>query len=455
MILQRPIAIAGIVATTLCMNAACGQSGPSIPGSNAREIAPGVVGDGVHDDTAGLQALLDARTCEVRIPAAPVCLSISKTLKIHSGQTLILARNAVVRLQDHADQVMLTNDDHEQGNENIAVGGGVWDMNNLGHSLTRYQQCVQDGIAPPDSPYDAQAFSGVLMRFNGVKNLAIRGLTLKDPVTFGIQLGNLRQFTIEDITFDYNLQRNNMDGVHLNGNCRWGRIANLKGTTNDDLVALNADDGGWGEMSRGPIEDVSIDGIFAENGYTAVRLLSAGSPIRRIQIANIFGTYRFNVVSFTNHHVHPNSASTFDDISLRGLFCSKSAQGMKIDPLKPGPSMHALIWVDAPAVVSSLTISDLHRTESAWASETMTIESGATVDSLQMSNVSLINRLACPMDLITNWGTIANLSLVNAYAKAEDSPQRGALVRNHGTIQHPALQQVFGVHVLPDVVDVK
>jgi polygalacturonase len=61
------------------------------------------------------------------------------------------------------------------------------------------------------------------MRFNNVKNLSLRGLTLKDPVTFGMQLGNLRQFTIEDITFDYNLKRSNMDGVHVHGNSRWGR----------------------------------------------------------------------------------------------------------------------------------------------------------------------------------------------------------------------------------------
>lgn len=51
---------------------------------------PRIVGDGVHGGTAGLQALLDARTSEVRFPVPKVCLLISKTLKIHSGQALIL-----------------------------------------------------------------------------------------------------------------------------------------------------------------------------------------------------------------------------------------------------------------------------------------------------------------------------------------------------------------------------
>ena len=212
------------------------------------------------------------------------------------------------------------------------------------------------------------------MRFNNVKNLAIRALTLKDPVTFGMQLGKLWQFSVEGITFDYNLKRANMDGVHLNGNCRWGRVANLKGTTNDDMVALNADDGGWAEMSRGPIEDVLVDGLFSEDGYTAVRLLSAGSPVKRVQIANVFGAYRRNVVSFTNHRVHLGTASTFEDISIRGVFCSKSGMGVQSPILQSGGPSGALVWINAPAVVTCLTISDFHRSEAVWTAENVSIE---------------------------------------------------------------------------------
>ncbi len=415
------------------------------------EIAPGIVGDGVHDDTAGLQALLDSGEHEIRVPAAKVCLLISKTLKVHSNQSVVFDRYTVIRMKAGSDQIMIANDDHEKGNENISLVGGIWDMNNLEQSLTEYQECRQKGTKFADRAYDPAYYIGVLMRFNRVKNLSICGLTLKDPVTFGMQLGHLRQFTIADIVFDYNLRRTNMDGVHLNGDCRWGRIANLKGTTNDDLVALNADDGRWGEMSRGAIEDVSVDGIFAENGYTAVRLLSAGSPIRRIQLANIFGTYRYNVVSLTNHRVHPGAASTFEDISIRGVFCSKSAVGMQADPDRPGPSLLGLIWIDAPAVVSSLTISDFHRTETAWACENVYIERGVTVGSLQMSDVSVINRLAVPLNVLTNEGTIERLCMTNIYAKAEGGAERGAVLRNAGTIQQQALGQIVTDNVATDI----
>ncbi|NLF68857.1 MAG: hypothetical protein GX575_07360 [Candidatus Anammoximicrobium sp.] len=199
---------------------------------SAATIVPGVVGDGVHDDTLGLQTLLDAGRSEVHFPSPPVRLLISKTLKMHSRQTLVVGRHTVIRLKDGSDQVMITNADHDEGNEDVSVVGGIWDMNNLNQSLTEYQKTRNWR----GRPYAPEYFIGVLMRFNNVKNLSLRGLTLKDPVTFGMQLGNLRQFTIEDITFDYNLKRSNMDGVHVHGNSRWGRIVNLKGTTNDDLA---------------------------------------------------------------------------------------------------------------------------------------------------------------------------------------------------------------------------
>ena len=428
------------VATTCSVTAA--EAEPT-PATNAA----GVVGDGVHDDTLGLQALLDSGGTEVHFPSPPVCLLISKTLKMHSRQTLVVGRHTVIRLKDGSDQVMITNADHDQGNENVSVSGGIWDMNNLNQSLTEYQKTRNWR----GRPYAPEYYIGVLMRFNNVKNLSLRGLTLKDPVTFGMQLGNLRQFTIEDITFDYNLKRSNMDGVHVHGNSRWGRIANVKGTTNDDLVALNADDGGYFEMARGPIEDVSVDGVFSEDGYTAVRLLSAGSPIRRIQLANILGTYRYNVVSFTNHRVHPGSASTFEDISIRGVFCSKSGQGMKFDPLQSGPSNLALIWIDAPAVVSSLAISDYHRTENVWPAENVVIEPEATVECLQMSKVSVINRTPGAIHVLTNKGTIGCLGMSGVYAKAEGETARGSVVSGPGVIRLQDRQNVFTVNVNPDL----
>ena len=407
----------------------------------AATAAADLVGDGTHDDTAAIQALLDSRRTLVYLPTPPKHYLISQPLRIHSNQTLQLDRFTVIRLKDGSDCLMITNDDHERGNENIALIGGVWDMHNEGQSLAEYQKTRNW-----KGEYDPARYLGVLMRFNRVKRLTLRGLTVKDPVTFSTQLGNLEEFTIEDIAFDHNLKRTNMDGIHVHGNSRHGRITNLKGATNDDLVALNADDGGIFEMSRGPIEDVVVDGVWAKDGYTGVRLLSAGSPIRRIRLANIFGSYRYNVVSFTNHKVHPGTASTFEDISIHGLFCGKSAMGMKLDPSEPGSSNLSLIWIDAPAVVHGLTMSDIRRTETVWPAATMFIEPGATIKALQLTQATVFNRTPGTLDLLVNRGTIEHLSLSQVSMEASEGPARGAVVRNSGKIGSRNFQQVSVVN---------
>lgn len=399
-----------------------------VAGSSQAAMPEGTVGDGVSDDTNAIQRMLDSGATTVHLPVPTKHYLISRPLVIHSNQTLQADCSAVIRLKPQSNCPMLTNVDKPDGDENIAVIGGIWDMNNLNQSLTEYQKHRRY----TNEPYDPNRYLGVLMRFNRVKNLHLRGLTLKDPVTYGVHLGNLRQFTIEDITFDYNLQRKNMDGVHINGNSRFGRVANLKGATNDDQLALNADNCGYFEMSRGPIEDVSVDGIFAENGYTAVRLLSAGSPVRRIKLANIFGTFRYNVVSFTNHKAHPGSASTFDDISIEGVFCAKS--GMDHDLSKPFRLNESPIWIAAPAVVGNLRIRDYHRTETTAANSDIRIEPGAHVGTLTLSDASVVNQTKRKAAILDNCGAVDVLNMLNVTAKGPECVSSDATITGTGTI---------------------
>lgn len=393
---------------------------------------PAVLGDGVNDDAPGIQALLDSGAGEVRLPKPKACYLIGDTLRIHSGQTLKLDRAAVVKLKPDAAKVMLSNAEHAKGDERICVEGGIWDMDNLNQPLTSYQQ---------DRNYRAHAYeesyyTGVLMRFDNVKNLRISSVTLKDPVTFGMQLGRLRNFTIEDISFDYNLKRSNMDGVHLNGDCRFGFIRDLKGATNDDQLALNADDGGMFEMSRGPIEDVTAEGIFAENGYTAVRLLSAGSPIRRVKISGIFGSFRVNVVSFTNHNVHPGAPSTFEDVSVSDVFASKAGNGAG-----------APIWIASPAKVGSLCISGYQRTESSSPAPDILIDPKCEVESLKISNFSSVNRTPGELFAIVNKGSIASLGVANMQVKAEGGSPRGGVLKNEGRIESKGAANVRALNL--------
>lgn len=393
--------------------------------TNVLDLA-GVVGDGTHDDTAGLQAALDSGASTVYLPAPPAAYLISGTLTIHSGQTLKADRNAVIRLADHAHAHMLTNADHEEGNERITVSGGIWDGNNA-HQMCEFHK----DYSTLKLPYDPASYLGFLMQFNRVTDLRVAHVTYKDPESFGLQVGNLRRFTIEDITFDYNLLRGNMDGIHVHGNCHEGRLVNLKGATNDDLVALNADDADRIEISHGPITDILVDGIWSTDGYTAVRLLSAGSPIQRVRIANVFGTYRYNVVSFTNWGLHPDRSGIFDDVSIQGVFCSRSAR-----TVDAGTNSHwvAAVRIDERSVVSNLTIRDYHRTEAVRPTNDIHIQKGAVVENLMLSDSTLVNQCGAPIKMLNNLGTIRRLALANVYAKAGTPDSGGCIVSNDGTI---------------------
>ena len=89
-------------------------------------------GDGIHDDYEAIQELLDSGSCQISLPVPQKFYSISKTLKIHSNQHLLLPRYAVIRMADKSNCFMLANADPEEGNCNFTVEGGIWDYNNLG-----------------------------------------------------------------------------------------------------------------------------------------------------------------------------------------------------------------------------------------------------------------------------------------------------------------------------------
>ena len=64
-------------------------------------------GDGINDDTQAIQRLLDSGICEVVLPVPNKEYVISKTLKIHAGQTLRFPRFAKIRLAADSNCCML------------------------------------------------------------------------------------------------------------------------------------------------------------------------------------------------------------------------------------------------------------------------------------------------------------------------------------------------------------
>ena len=145
--------------------------------------------------------------------------------------------------------------------------------------------------------YDIMGSMGCIMTFDHVTRFSIHDLTMKNPVTYCLRMAYMQYFTVENIRFDQNLGNptaENMDGIHIDGGCRFGSIRNIQGTCYDDMVALNAND-----CYDGPIEDIHIDGVFGEHSLRGVRLLATKSVMARISISNVFGTFYQNAIGLT------------------------------------------------------------------------------------------------------------------------------------------------------------
>ena len=379
-------------------------------------------GDGIHDDTLAIQELIDSGVCEVFLPAPKKYYLISKPLELPSNFKLVLPRFAEVRLAKGANCVMLrtkavydyaerlgksrsaselfiwgyVDDFAPVKYENIELYGGIWNCNNIEQNPNPQQS----------RDYTVREFYGFAMLFYNVKNLKISNLTIKDPSNFGITLDTVSYFTVENITFDYNLGNPipiNMDGVHLNGNCRFGVLRNLKGTCYDDLVALNADEG-----LGGPITDIEIDGIFAENCHSAVRLLTVNHAVERIHISNVYGTYYQYCLGLTKYY-EGNSIGHYDSITFDNIYASKAVRTLPI--YTPRSYVYALIWVDKQTLVKSLSIHSLHRKEQNNPIDTIHVCGETVIERLILDDITTENLTGKPMTFIGGEGRIINATM--------------------------------------------
>ena len=354
-------------------------------------------------DTKKLQQMLD-KGGDVYIPGG--IYTISDTLLIGDNTRLTLSHDAVIRLADNSNCVMLQNRLCSVGvNRRITVAGGTWDGNNA----------AQEKGKPEGKPY----FMGNLMRFIGVEDLKICDVCIKDPERYAMQIMNADRFTVENITFDYNMLKNCMDGVHVQGWAKNGYIKNIKGATNDDLVALNCDDyhddGEKRTCSKGDIENITVDGVYAENGYSAVRLLSCSSRMRNISIRNVFGSYRCTGISFTHHNIFPGAPVWFDNIDISNVYCTKPygdvaqkyidgldkiyGDGAYAKALKNDP----VIWFAKGVTCGNVSISNLHRDEYAVTeAPTIRIDNDVKIEKLVLNNIDQRFRSSPEIPLVVN-----------------------------------------------------
>ena len=386
-----------------------------------------IYGDGIHDDTLGIQELIDSGACEVSLPAPKKFYLISKPLELPSNFRLVLPRFAEIRLAKGSNCLMLKNkttkrEDHvprvglwEQLHsyspnhpcENIEVRGGIWNFNNL-EQLPNPIQTKNFG----DGDYCGFGFL-----FYNVKGLVISSLTLKDPVNFAVTLDTVSYFTVEDIIFDFNYGNPlacNMDGIHIDGNCHFGHIRNLKGSCYDDLVALNADEG-----TNGPISHIDINGIYAEDCHSALRMLTVQNKVSHVHVSNVHGTYFQYCIGLTKYF-KGETKGEYDSITLDNIYASK-AKRLPVYNKKPTSYVYPLIYIEEDTRIKNIKISDLHRREELIPIPTVFIGEESRIDSLILENITTENLTEDPqMPVLDNRGKVGRLYASNIRADGKE-----------------------------------
>ena len=255
----------------------------------------GAIGDGFTDDTVAFQNALNSGAANVIVPFGRY--KISQTLLLPSNTTILADQCARIILSPtqtlKRGEFLLSNADVTGGNVNVAICGGIWDGNN------RAPEC-----AKPDL-FDKTGYSGAVLNFVNVDGLTLKNVTVANSTTFYVRMSRIHNFTIENIDLLSDVYGKNQDGLHFGGDCRHGVVKNVRalsfGQTNDDMIALNADDSIERvenlDLVRDGIEDITFENIFAENCYTVIRMLSVTAPIKNIRFRNIYAGYRYYVIN--------------------------------------------------------------------------------------------------------------------------------------------------------------
>lgn len=209
----------------------------------------------------------------VIIPSKETPYYIDKSIIIPSNRHIEAENGAVMRQVEGTRVLMLRNSSTANGaklpikdikkDSNISIRGGRWEENR-----TRRGGYGRSGM------YDEErSFFGVstCMFFNNMENLTLQNLTFEHAGGFAIQIGDIKDILIENISFEECFA----DGVHINGNTENIIARNIEGKVGDDLVALNMYDWQDSSVNFGPLKTALCENLRLLPGsrYKALRIL--------------------------------------------------------------------------------------------------------------------------------------------------------------------------------------
>ena len=289
-----------LLAPLTALNAAPSPDSHIVIASEAgAKLDSDVIKGGGTDDTALIQGILDRAPKLGSLKLVVDGAILVKGLKVHSNTTIeCLNRGCGFYLADNANRPLIANATPQpegRADRNLSFLGGTYNGNSA-HQDKKFQ---------PDYGW-LTAFA-----LHGVEQVLVRDVSITDSRTFFVYLTNWRRVVFENICLNLSdgLKPSNQDGIHVQGPGEFLAIRNLQGKAFDDMVALNNDDlqGDWNSEGKfvraarsgfgqyagiGPVSDVEVDGVQADDCAQVIRILSRDSRIDRVSIRNVKGTYR-------------------------------------------------------------------------------------------------------------------------------------------------------------------
>lgn len=230
-----------------------------------------------------------------------------KSFVVPSNREIIADKNAEIILRKGVKSLLLRNENVIDGSdkpiprtavkdENISITGGIWEEENderLGYGESG---CFDEN--------NSMVGVSTCFLFSNVKNVTLKNLTFRHTAGFAVQIGNISDFTVENICFDGCFA----DGLHINGGTENGTVKNLYGYTEDDLIALNAYDWDNSSINFGKIENLVVDGVKCETGgnvHKSIRIQPGVYPykngekedcfVKNLTIRNVSGVACFKM----------------------------------------------------------------------------------------------------------------------------------------------------------------
>lgn len=244
----------------------------------------GAVGDGVHDDTAAIQAAIYCcpQNGRVLIPAGNYRV---KPLLLKSHIRLEIAKGAVLQLETDRSQFPILPGMTLSTDETSDLNLGSWEGNPLdmyAALLTGVDVCdvvvfgegVADGMAQQSDWWVTPkvrrgAWRGRLLFLNRCRDITVQGVTFRNSPAWNLHPYFSENLQFLNITVNAPANSPNTDGFDPES-CRNILVAGAHFSLGDDCIAIKSGKLYMGALHAAPCENIDVCHCLMENGHGGV-----------------------------------------------------------------------------------------------------------------------------------------------------------------------------------------